>query len=172
MLFILLIAKPSMPHRKFFSFPFRVYVEDTDAGGIVYHANHLKYMERARTEWLRSRGIDHYLLTTEVNTAAVDSNALQQVNPSFSFVVHQLQITYHLPALMDNLLIVTIEAVSCGAASFVLKQRIEREDGGNGESRRTIIATATVTLACLNASLKPRRLPDNIRDLVLEALQD
>jgi len=165
-----------MPHRKFFSFPFRVYVEDTDAGGIVYHANHLKYMERARTEWLRSRGIDHYLLTTteqaNSGTVVAEPSTPQSVNASFSFVVHQLQITYHLPALMDNLLIVTIEAVSCGAASFVLKQRIERDDVVNGQARRTIIATATVTLACLNASLKPRRLPANIRDLVLEALHD
>lgn len=163
-----------MPHRKFFSFPFRVYVEDTDAGGIVYHANHLKFMERARTEWLRSRGIDHYLLTTHdpATTTDVAPGAQQGVNASFSFVVHQLQITYHLPALMDNLLFVTIEAVSCGAASFVLKQRIERDDVVAGVARRTIIATATVTLACLNAQLKPRRLPTNIRDLVLEALHD
>jgi acyl-CoA thioester hydrolase len=160
-----------MPHRKFFSFPFRVYVEDTDAGGIVYHANHLKFMERARTEWLRASGIDHYLLTTE-DTSATQDVVADLPNTSFSFVVHQLQITYHLPALMDNLLIVTIEAVSCGAASFVLKQRIEREDVVDGKAKRTIIATATVTLACLNANLKPRRLPANIRDLVLIALQD
>ncbi|AXI02654.1 hotdog domain-containing protein [Aquirhabdus parva] len=164
-----------MPHRKFFSYPFRVYIEDTDAGGIVYHANHLKYMERTRTEWLRAQGIDHYLFSGENNaldTSQLTNDQESLLKSSFSFVVHQLQITYHQPAIMDDLLIVTIEAVSCGAASFVLKQRIERDDTINGVVKRVIIATAAVTLACLNGKLKPRRLPDNIRDLVQLALQD
>jgi len=163
-----------MPHKKFFSHPFRVYIEDTDAGGIVYHANHLKYMERTRTEWLRSRGIDHYL----VGDKGLDSSAsttqfeLNAENQSFSFVVHELQITYHQPALMDNLLIVSIEAVSCGAASFVLRQRIERDDLVNGVTKRTLIASANVKLACLDGNLKPRRLPTHIRNLVQAALLD
>ncbi|GAC1379102.1 MAG: tol-pal system-associated acyl-CoA thioesterase [Aquirhabdus sp.] len=159
-----------MPHRKFFSYSFRVYIEDTDAGGIVYHANHLKYMERTRTEWLRSQGIDHYLVGDKGN----DSTAKNQNSPnsSFSFVVHELQIAYHQPALMDNLLIVTIEAVSVGAASFVLLQRIERDDVVNGVTKRIIVASAKVKLACLNDNLKPRRLPSNIRDLIETALQD
>ncbi len=164
-----------MPHRKFFSYPFRVYIEDTDAGGIVYHANHLKYMERTRTEWLRAQGIDHYLFSGENSALAIDTltnNQESLLKSSFSFVVYQLQITYHQPAIMDNLLIVTIEAVSCGAASFVLKQRIERDDVINGVTKRVIIATAIVTLACLDEKLKPRRLPDNIRALVQLALQD
>lgn len=164
-----------MPHRKFFSYPFRVYIEDTDAGGIVYHANHLKYMERTRTEWLRSQGIDHYLVGDKglelnaKNLVGMDQNL---PNLSFSFVVHELQITYHQPAIMDNLLIVSIEAVSCGAASFFLRQRIERDDVMNGISRRTLIASAKVKLACLDGNLRPRRLPSNIRDLIQTALID
>lgn len=164
-----------MPHRKFFSHPFRVYIEDTDAGGIVYHANHLKYMERTRTEWLRSQGIDHYLVGDkgfEVSTANDAQLDQSQPNLSFSFVVHELHITYHQPALMDNLLNVSIEAVSCGAASFVLRQRIERDDMVNGTSKRTLIASANVKLACLDGNLKPRRLPSNIRNLVQTALLD
>lgn len=161
-----------MPHRKFFSYPFRVYIEDTDAGGIVYHANHLKYMERTRTEWLRSQGIDHYLVGDKgLELSANNADGTDQ-NSSFSFVVHELQITYHQPALMDNLLVVSIEAVSCGAASFVLLQRIERDDVVNGVTKRVKIATAKVKLACLNDELKPRRLPNNIRDLIQTALQD
>lgn len=164
-----------MPHRKFFSYPFRVYIEDTDAGGIVYHANHLKYMERTRTEWLRSQGIDHYLVGDKgVELDATNVDELNQNVPSlsFSFVVHELQIRYHQPALMDDLLIVTIEAVSCGAASFVLLQRIERDDVVDGVTKRVIIASAKVKLACLNDDLKPRRLPSNIRNLIQTALQD
>lgn len=164
-----------MPHRKFFSYPFRVYIEDTDAGGIVYHANHLKYMERTRTEWLRSQGIDHYLVGDKgVELDATNVDELNQNVPSlsFSFVVHELQIRYHQPALMDDLLIVTIEAVSCGAASFFLLQRIERDDVVDGVTKRVIIASAKVKLACLNDDLKPRRLPSNIRNLIQTALQD
>lgn len=164
-----------MPHRKFFSYPFRVYIEDTDAGGIVYHANHLKYMERTRTEWLRSQGIDHYLVGDkglELSTKNPDGTNQNLQNLSFSFVVHELQISYHQPALIDNLLTVSIEAVSCGAASFILRQRIERDDVVNGLSKRTLIATANVKLACLDGNLKPRRLPSNIRDLIQTALLD
>jgi acyl-CoA thioester hydrolase len=156
-----------MPHKNFFSYQIRVYIEDTDAGGIVYHANHIKYMERVRTEWLRSQGIDHYLTADRESNALTDQNL---PNSSFSFVVHQLQITYHQPAVMDNLLIVSIEAVSCGAASFVLKQHIEREDIVDGVIKRVNIASAQVKLACLDAELKPRRLPSNIRDLIQTAL--
>ena len=152
-----------------FEFNIRVYIEDTDAGGIVYHANHIKYMERVRTEWLRSQGIDHYLTADKRSNELTDQNL---PNASFSFVVHQLQITYHQPAVMDNLLIVSIEAVSCGAASFVLKQHIEREDIVNGVMKRVNIASAQVKLACLDADLKPRRLPSNIRDLIQNALLD
>ncbi len=161
-----------MPHRKFFSYPFRVYIEDTDAGGIVYHANHLKYMERARTEWLRSQGIDHYLVGDKGQESSHDGLEQNSPNLSFSFVVHELQITYHQPALMDNLLIVSIEAVSCGAASFIVLQRIERDDIVQGISKRTLVASANVKLACLDGNLKPRRLPSNIRDLVQHALLD
>ncbi len=163
-----------MPHRKFFSYPFRVYIEDTDAGGIVYHANHIKYMERTRTEWLRSQGIDHYLLGDKGrDLMATNPDVMKQNLPksSFSFVVHELQISYHQPALMDDLLIVTIEAVSCGAASFVLLQRIERDDVVNGVTKRVIVASGKVKLACLNDNLKPRRLPSNIRDLIQTALK-
>jgi acyl-CoA thioester hydrolase len=158
-----------MPHKNFFSFQIRVYIEDTDAGGIVYHANHIKYMERVRTEWLRSQGIEHYL----AGDKGIDTESDQNLpNSSFSFVVHQLKITYHQPAVMDNLLIVSIEAVSCGAASFVLKQHIEREDIVNGVTKRVNIASAEVKLACLDAALKPRRLPSNIRNLIQAALLD
>lgn len=128
-----------------FSFPIRVYIEDTDAGGIVYHANHLKFCERARTEWLRAAGIDHYLLAGD-----------------FSFVVRHVDVHYHKPALMDDLLTVRVEPISCKGASFGLKQTIWRQD--------TLIAHAVIDIACLDRTLKPRRLPAHIQELIVRNL--
>lgn len=128
-----------------FEFNIRVYIEDTDAGGIVYHANHIRFMERARTEWLRSTGIAHYWHQKD-----------------YSFVVHQIQVKYVRPILMDDLITVTARVISCKAASFVLQQNIYR-----GE---ILLASGEVTLACLNKDLMLRRLPDEIRDLIQKEL--
>ena len=128
-----------------FQFNIRVYIEDTDAGGIVYHANHIRFMERARTEWLRSTGIAHYWHQKD-----------------YSFVVHQIQVKYVRPILMDDLITVTARVISCKAASFVLQQNIYR-----GE---ILLASGEVTLACLNKDLMLRRLPDEIRDLIQKEL--
>ena len=128
-----------------FEFQIRVYIEDTDAGGIVYHANHIRFMERARTEWLRSTGIAHYWHQKD-----------------YSFVVHQIQVKYVRPILMDDLITVTARVISCKAASFVLQQNIYR-----GE---ILLASGEVTLACLNKDLMLRRLPDEIRDLIQKEL--
>lgn len=120
-----------------FEFPIRVYIEDTDAGGIVYHANHLKFCERARTEWLRAQQIEHYLKTGE-----------------YCFVVRQLSIDYHQPAYMDDLLSVSVELIECKSASFSLRQVIRRAE--------MPLATVRVQLACLNLNLQPRRIPEQI----------
>jgi acyl-CoA thioester hydrolase len=126
-----------------FVFPIRVYIEDTDAGGIVYHANHIRYFERARTEWLRAQGVSHYWDQRD-----------------YAFVVHQLSVEYHKPIFMDNLLQVTVEVHSCKSVSFTLRQSIYRD-----EMR---LASATVTLACLDQHLKPRRIPESIHDLIVK----
>ena len=128
-----------------FRFPIRVYIEDTDAGGIVYHANHIRFMERARTEWLRASGIDHYWHQKDYN-----------------FVVHKINVKYMRPILMDDLITVTARVVSCKATSFVLQQNIYR-----GE---ITLASGEVELACLNAEMKPCRIPDEIRDLIQREL--
>lgn len=128
-----------------FEFQIRVYIEDTDAGGIVYHANHIRFMERARTEWLRASGIDHYWHQKDYN-----------------FVVHKIALKYSRPILMDDLITVTASVVSCKASSFVLQQNIYR-----GE---IMLASGEVELACLGTDMKPRRIPDEIRDLILREL--
>ena len=128
-----------------FEFQIRVYIEDTDAGGIVYHANHIRFMERARTEWLRASGIDHYWHQKD-----------------YHFVVHKIALKYSRPILMDDLITVTASVVSCKASSFVLQQNIYR-----GE---IMLASGEVELACLSTDMKPRRIPDEIRDLILREL--
>ena len=129
-----------------FEFKIRVYIEDTDAGGIVYHANHIRFMERTRTEWLRASGIDHYWHQKDYN-----------------FVVHKIALKYMRPIMMDDMITVTASVLSCKASSFVLQQNIYR-----GE---IMLASGEVELACLNAELRPRRLPDEIRNLILQELE-
>ena len=129
-----------------FEFKIRVYIEDTDAGGIVYHANHIRFMERTRTEWLRASGIDHYWHQKDYN-----------------FVVHKIALKYMRPIMMDDMNTVTASVLSCKASSFVLQQNIYR-----GE---IMLASGEVELACLNTEMRPRRLPDEIRNLILQELE-
>lgn len=128
-----------------FHFPIRVYIEDTDAGGIVYHANHIRYFERARTEWLRAQGVEHYWNQHD-----------------YSFVVHQISVQYHKPIFMDNLLHVTVDVRSCKSVSFTLQQNIYHDE--------ILLASATVTLACLDQYLKPRRIPESIHHLIVSSI--
>ena len=128
-----------------FEFPIRIYMEDTDAGGIVYHANHIRFMERCRTEWLRASGIDPYWHQKDYN-----------------FVVHKIAVKYIRPILMDDLITVTASVISCKTASFTLQQHIYR-----GE---ILLASGEVELACLNANMMPTRLPAEIRDLLHKQL--
>lgn len=128
-----------------FNFPIRVYIEDTDAGGIVYHANHIRYMERTRTEWLRAAGIDHYWHQSDYN-----------------FVVREISVKYLKPILMDDLLTVTARVISCKSASFTLQQEIYR-----GE---ILLASGEVVLACLAEDMRPRKLPEQLKAMILEQL--
>lgn len=129
-----------------FEFPIRVYIEDTDGGGIVYHANHLKFCERARTEWLRAQQIEHYLNAGD-----------------YCFVVRRLSIDYHQPAYMDDLLSVSVVPITCKSASFRLQQVIRRAE--------MPLATIDVELACLNLQLQPRRIPEQIRSVLCAQIQ-
>ena len=120
-----------------FSWPVRVYYEDTDLGGVVYYANYLKFMERARTEWLRALGFEQTAL-------ARDRGAV--------FVVSSLTIDYLRPAAFNDELTVTVELEKLGAAQIMLKQGIAR----GAEA----LATASVRIACINtATFRPVRIP-------------
>ena len=130
-----------------FSFPIRVYYEDTDAGGVVYHAQYLNFFERCRTEWLRQLGYEQDELRVSGNTL---------------FVVSSLSIEYLKPALFNQQLIVTTEVTDLGASRLIMKQQILRQsDAGNNE----VIVQGRVTLACLDSDkFKPKRIPLMIRD--------
>ena len=130
-----------------FAWQARVYWEDTDAGGIVYYANYLRYLERARTEWLRAQGVWQRALESEAGIL---------------FTVVQLNARYRLPAHLDDLLWISCEPTRDGGASIAFEQRIwrERVDGD-------LLLSASVRAACLDAqTLKPKRLPA----LILSAL--
>jgi acyl-CoA thioester hydrolase len=119
-----------------FLWSLRVYYEDTDLGGVVYYANYLKFMERARTEWLRALGLENRVLL-EIEGAI--------------FVVTQCNIRYLQAARMDDQLTVTVEQLDCKRVSATLTQNIFRGT--------TLLATATVSFAYVSAgSMKPKRL--------------
>jgi acyl-CoA thioester hydrolase len=126
----------------------RVYWEDTDGGGIVYYANYLKYLERARTEWLRAAGVNQRQIQLELGLV---------------FAVVSLQADYRSAARLDDLLCISCVAAGDGGASMNVEQKIWRETD-NGQ----LLFKAQLRIACLAAdSLKPRRIPA----VVLEALQ-
>ena len=125
-----------------FSWPSRVYWEDTDAGGIVYYANYLRFLERARTEWLRERGFSQQRLQRE---------------EGILFTVVSLEIEYRAPARLDDELEISCEPRLEGPASLRFAQRIYRRTPG---AERELLAEANVRVACLDArTLRPRRLP-------------
>ena len=123
-----------------FKFPVRVYWEDTDAGGVVYYATYLRFLERARTEWLRTLGIDQARLLREER---------------LQFVVVEANIRYHRPAKFDDELLVSAALDSLRGASVTFAQEIRR-----GEEAGELLVSATVRAACLASdTLKPRPLP-------------
>jgi acyl-CoA thioester hydrolase len=128
-----------------FSWAARVYWEDTDGGGIVYYANYLRFLERARTEWLRSLGYSQQALAQE---------------PGIVFTVANLTVEYRRPARLDDELTITCEPQSERAAAMRFVQRIYRR-GGEGPADETLLVEANVRVVCVDArTLRPKRLPD------------
>jgi acyl-CoA thioester hydrolase len=125
-----------------YTFPVRVYWEDTDAGGVVYYASYLRFLERARSEWLRALGIDQAKLLREER---------------LQFVVVEANIRYHRPARFDDELTVSVTLESMRGASIVMGQEVRRGAGAGGAE---LLVSATVRAACLASdSLKPKALP-------------
>jgi acyl-CoA thioester hydrolase len=122
-----------------FTWQVRVYYEDTDAGGVVFYANYLRFMERARTEWLRSVGFEHEQLINDHDLI---------------FAVKNVAIDYKKPGRLDDLLTVTSQLINNRGASIVFQQSIKNE---NNE----LLTQAEVKVACLNATtLKASPMPE------------
>jgi acyl-CoA thioester hydrolase len=126
-----------------FTWNVRVYYEDTDAGGIVYYANYLKFFERARTEWLRALGFSQHSLLEHHDTL---------------FVVKRVSADYHAPARLDDELKLTVSIEKLGGASLTFLQQ-----AWCGEQ---LLNTAHVKVGCVDAALRPRAVPAAIADQI------
>ncbi len=130
-----------------FCWPVRVYYEDTDSGGVVYYANYLRFLERARTEFLRSHGFEQ------------DQLKQQQ---GIIFAVRSVSIEYLKPALFNDMLIVSAQVSELARASFTFQQNIMRQ------TDQTLISSAIVKIACIDAN---RFIPTPIPETILEAIR-
>lgn len=130
-----------------FYWPLRVYIEDTDAGGIVYYANYFKFFERARSEWLRVAGFSQ-------------ENLRQQ---QILFVVREVSAKYRQPAHLDDELEISVCVEKIGKASLQLTQSVYRTESAVSGSERTELVQGKVSIACINAENgKPRAMPEEI----------
>ena len=121
-----------------FSFPIRVYWEDTDAGGVVYHGSYVRFLERARTEWLRAQGIGQQALRADEDVV---------------LAIRDMTLDFRSPARLDDELQVSVAMTERRAASLLVAQEISRGD--------RVLVTAVVRVACLAASsFRPRPLPE------------
>ena len=130
-----------MSRHAVFSMPIRVYFQDTDAGGVVYHANYLNFRERARAEWLRTMGYSNAGLMQELGVV---------------FVVRSMKIDYLKPALLDDALEATVQIKDIGRSRVTLQQTVVRDS--------SVLAEAEVHMVCVNAeAFKPVSVPDVLR---------
>lgn len=127
-----------------YELPLRVYYEDTDAGGVVYYANYLKFMERARTEWLREQGFEQDQLREE---------------QGIIFVVRTVNIEYFKPALFNDQLKVTVSLTDLQKIQLTCQQQVYKG--------AILMTEATVSLVCVDAnSFKPKCIPDIIKNKI------
>jgi acyl-CoA thioester hydrolase len=125
-----------------FTWPVRVYWEDTDAGGIVFYANYLKFFERARTEWLRALGVAQSTLRETIGGM---------------FIVSETSVRYLAPARLDDELLVTAALEASGRASLIIAQQARRADTG------ALLCEGTIRIGWVDAAtLRPARIPDAI----------
>ncbi|MGZ5074502.1 MAG: tol-pal system-associated acyl-CoA thioesterase [Usitatibacter sp.] len=141
--------KPTLQPELFvYSFPVRVYFENTDAGGVVYHGEYLKFLERARTEWLRHLGFDHQALAR---------------NHRVTLVVTSIAVEFNKAARLDDNVAVSVRLESLGKVRCVFAQEIRRDD--------EVLVKAKVTVACVAGdTFKPTEIPEALRKKMEAAL--
>ncbi|MBU5635830.1 tol-pal system-associated acyl-CoA thioesterase [Geomonas sp. Red69] len=128
----------------------RIYYEDTDAGGVVYHSNYISYMERARTEFLRGHGLS----VREMHDLGI------------IFPVVSIEANFRAPARLDDLLVVRTQIATLKNSSFTVAQQVVRKEDDK------LLVEAKVTLACVSPEMKARRLPNEIRELFTRLLEE
>lgn len=132
-----------------FTLPVRVYYEDTDAGGVVYHANYLRFMERARTEWLRTLGFEQDQLARDMGIV---------------FVVAGLEIRYRKPARFNDALLVSAAMAKTGRTHILFEQKISRINTDNSPE---LLTTASVKVVCVDlGTFRSTTIPTGIRELL------
>lgn len=134
-----------------FLWPIRIYYEDTDAGGVVYHTNYIKFMERARTEWLRSLGFEQDELRD---------------NHGVIFAVRSVQVDYFLPAKFNDELMISSEVIKFGKASISIEQQVQKKD--------SVLCKGIIKVATLdNKIFRPKAMPDTLYEqLQIKATRD
>jgi acyl-CoA thioester hydrolase len=133
-----------------FIWPLRVYYEDTDAGGVVYYANYLKFMERCRTEWLRSLGFEQDRLLKEEGVL---------------FAVRRVEADFRAPARFNDALVVEARIIKKGKASLTFRQEIRRE------SDRKLLCSGDVKVACIDAQgFRPTPIPEKILAVIADGV--
>ncbi len=131
-----------------FEWPVRVYYEDTDAGGVVYHSQYLNFMERARSEWLRALGFEQDKLADQEQVV---------------FVVRRIEVDFRRPARFNDALLVTVELVEQRSASLILTQFIRRESDGEA------LIQGRVRVACVDAKrFRPTPIPERMLRVIAE----
>ncbi len=134
-----------MSNKPLNKFSYRIYYEDTDAGGVVYYANYLKFFERARTDFLRELGINQ-------------SQLLQE--QSVCFVVRKCEIEYISPAKLDDMILVDVEIVNVSATTITMNQKIHRDN--------KMLSSLKVEIVCVDSkSFKPRRISEETKNLIV-----
>jgi acyl-CoA thioester hydrolase len=134
-----------MSNKPLNKFSYRIYYEDTDAGGVVYYANYLKFFERARTDFLRELGINQ-------------SQLLQE--QSVCFVVRKCEIEYISPAKLDDMILVDVEIVNVSATTITMNQKIHRDN--------KMLSSLKVEIVCVDSKIfKPRRISEETKNLIV-----
>jgi acyl-CoA thioester hydrolase len=138
----------TLSNSQLFEWPIRVYYEDTDAGGVVFYANYLRFMERARSEWLRSLGFEQDQLMKD---------------PGVMFTVRRTEVDYRLPARFNDELSVITRVDKLSGASITFAQQIFRR----GEDQPLV--EGLVQVACVTTEMKPARIPSSIKEILKTA---
>lgn len=131
-----------------FSIPIRIYYEDTDAGGVVFYANYLKFMERARTEWLRALGFEQHTLIETHNVV---------------FAVRSVKLDYLKPARFDELLDVSAAVSKKGKTSVDFYQEVRRRNKDSKNENCTVLCKADIQIVCVDATrFAPKAIPEDL----------